>query len=109
MTPSLGPLAVLQAISFFTSDTNYLFEGVYYAPLVFLCGSLLLFCSIASYVMLGPVSLIATVFYLLITLLIVRPAVPQSARAMEWGCLRVDTLPRRVLDGGGGGGGALAA
>ncbi|XP_059524086.1 ATP-binding cassette sub-family C member 11 isoform X1 [Myotis daubentonii] len=66
---SLTHITTGEAISFFTSDTNYLFEGVYYGPLIFLSCSSLLTCSVASYLTLGPTALIATLFYLLILLL----------------------------------------
>ncbi|XP_054566446.1 ATP-binding cassette sub-family C member 11 [Eptesicus fuscus] len=68
---SLTHISTGEAISFFTSDTNYLFEGVYYAPLIFLSGSSLLFCSVTSYLTLGPTTLIATFSYLLVLLLMV--------------------------------------
>lgn len=58
--------ALLQAISFFASDVNCLFEGVYYGPLIWLISSLLIACTATSYLTLGPTVLSATLFYLLI-------------------------------------------
>ncbi|GAB5582248.1 ATP-binding cassette sub-family C member 11 isoform X1 [Prionailurus iriomotensis] len=58
----------LRAIGFFASDVNYLFEGVYYGPLICLICSLLIACTVTSYLILGPTTLSATVFYLLILL-----------------------------------------
>nr|KAF6318133.1 ATP binding cassette subfamily C member 11 [Pipistrellus kuhlii] len=66
---SLTHISSGEAISFFTSDVNYLFEGVYYAPLIFLSSFLLLFCTISSYLTLGPTALISTASYLLVLLL----------------------------------------
>ncbi|ELK29358.1 ATP-binding cassette sub-family C member 11 [Myotis davidii] len=66
---SLTHITTGEAISFFTSDTNYLFEGVYYGPLIFLSCLSLLTCSITSYLTLGPTALIGTFSYLLILLL----------------------------------------
>ncbi|KAI4558949.1 hypothetical protein MJT46_013591 [Ovis ammon polii x Ovis aries] len=62
---SLTHITVGEAISFFTSDVNYLFEGVYYGPLVVLTSSVLTVCSITSCFILGPTALIATLCYLL--------------------------------------------
>lgn len=58
--------AVLQAINFFASDVNYLFEGVYYGPLVWIICSLLIACTVTSYIILGPTVLFATLCYFLI-------------------------------------------
>ncbi|CAK6436569.1 unnamed protein product [Pipistrellus nathusii] len=66
---SLTHISSGEAISFFTSDVNYLFEGVYYVPLLFLSGFSLLFCTISSYLTLGPTALISTASYLLVLLL----------------------------------------
>ena len=57
---------VLQAISFFAGDVNCLFEGVYYGPLICLICSLLIACTVTSYLILGPTVLFATLCYLLI-------------------------------------------
>ncbi|XP_069405894.1 ATP-binding cassette sub-family C member 11 isoform X3 [Ovis canadensis] len=62
---SLTHITVGEAISFFTSDVNYLFEGVYYGPLAVLTSSVLTVCSITSCFILGPTALIATLCYLL--------------------------------------------
>uniref|UniRef100_A0A8D1PCG6 ATP binding cassette subfamily C member 11 n=1 Tax=Sus scrofa TaxID=9823 RepID=A0A8D1PCG6_PIG len=63
---SLTHITMGEAISFFTSDVNYLFEGVYYGPLALLTGFLLLASTIASCLTLGPTAFIATLCYLLI-------------------------------------------
>uniref|UniRef100_A0A8C0QSW6 ATP binding cassette subfamily C member 11 n=1 Tax=Canis lupus dingo TaxID=286419 RepID=A0A8C0QSW6_CANLU len=51
---SLTHITTGEAISFFTSDVNYLFEGVYYGPLIWLISSLLISCTLSSYFILGP-------------------------------------------------------
>ncbi|XP_006882637.1 PREDICTED: ATP-binding cassette sub-family C member 11 [Elephantulus edwardii] len=63
---SLTHISTGEVISFFTSDLNYVFEGVYYGPLAVLACSSLLACGIASYFILGPTGLISTFFYLLV-------------------------------------------
>uniref|UniRef100_A0A8I3WIL0 ATP binding cassette subfamily C member 11 n=1 Tax=Callithrix jacchus TaxID=9483 RepID=A0A8I3WIL0_CALJA len=55
-----------EAISFFTSDLNYLFEGVYYGPLLLLACSSLIISGISSYLIIGQTALIATFCYLLV-------------------------------------------
>ncbi|XP_008700998.1 ATP-binding cassette sub-family C member 11 [Ursus maritimus] len=55
-----------EAINFFASDVNYLFEGVYYGPLVWIICSLLIACTVTSYIILGPTVLFATLCYFLI-------------------------------------------
>ncbi|XP_053762045.1 ATP-binding cassette sub-family C member 11 isoform X2 [Panthera pardus] len=65
---SLTHVTTGEAIGFFASDVNYLFEGVYYGPLICLVCSLLIACTVTSYLILGPTTLFATVFYLLICL-----------------------------------------
>ncbi|XP_040353882.1 ATP-binding cassette sub-family C member 11 isoform X5 [Herpailurus yagouaroundi] len=65
---SLTHVTTGEAIGFFASDVNYLFEGVYYGPLICLICSLLIACTVTSYLILGPTTLSATVFYLLILL-----------------------------------------
>nr|XP_060505757.1 ATP-binding cassette sub-family C member 11 [Panthera onca] len=65
---SLTHVTTGEAIGFFASDVNYLFEGVYYGPLICLVCSLLIACTVTSYLILGPTTLFATVFYLLILL-----------------------------------------
>uniref|UniRef100_A0A2K6UA00 ATP binding cassette subfamily C member 11 n=1 Tax=Saimiri boliviensis boliviensis TaxID=39432 RepID=A0A2K6UA00_SAIBB len=55
-----------EAISFFTSDLNYLFEGVYYCPLLLLACFSLIISSISSYLIIGQTALIATFCYLLV-------------------------------------------
>ena len=88
-------LIVLQAISFFTSDVNYLFEGVYYGPLAVLTCLLLISCSITSCLILGPTALIATLCYLLILPLQVNVFLchpfdvghsPELLGLWNWGC-----------------------
>ncbi|XP_032182404.1 ATP-binding cassette sub-family C member 11 isoform X3 [Mustela erminea] len=63
---SLTHITTGEAISFFASDVNCLFEGVYYGPLIWLISSLLIACTVTSYLTLGPTVLSATLFYLLI-------------------------------------------
>ncbi|XP_043293737.1 ATP-binding cassette sub-family C member 11 isoform X1 [Cervus canadensis] len=63
---SLTHITMGEAISFFTSDINYLYEGVYYGPLAVLTCLLLISCTITSCLILGPTALIATLCYLLI-------------------------------------------
>uniref|UniRef100_A0A2K5PR76 ATP binding cassette subfamily C member 11 n=1 Tax=Cebus imitator TaxID=2715852 RepID=A0A2K5PR76_CEBIM len=63
---SLTHITSGEAISFFTSDLNYLFEGVYYGPLLLIaCSSLIVSC-ISSYLIIGQTALIATFCYLLV-------------------------------------------
>ncbi|XP_037373973.1 ATP-binding cassette sub-family C member 11 [Talpa occidentalis] len=63
---SLTHITTGEIISFFASDINYLFEAVYYGPLIMITCLSLLSCSITSYLTLGPTALISTVCYLLI-------------------------------------------
>lgn len=85
----------MQAISFFTSDMNYLFEGVYYGPLIFLSASALITCCITTYFRLGVTTFIAALFYLLILLLMVTAfltptrcwTLPRTPRAPRSGVL----------------------
>ncbi|XP_045844082.1 ATP-binding cassette sub-family C member 11 isoform X3 [Meles meles] len=63
---SLTHITTGEAISFFASDVNCLFEGVYYGPLIWLISSLLISCTVTSYITLGPTALSATLCYLLI-------------------------------------------
>nr|XP_005908422.1 PREDICTED: ATP-binding cassette sub-family C member 11 [Bos mutus] len=62
---SLTHITVGEAIGFFTTDVNCLYEGVYYGPLAVLTFLLLISCSITSCLVLGPIALIATLCYLL--------------------------------------------
>ncbi|XP_044787151.2 ATP-binding cassette sub-family C member 11 isoform X3 [Bubalus bubalis] len=62
---SLTHITVGEAIGFFTTDVNYLFEGVYYGPLAMLSCLLLISCSITSCLILGPIALIAMLCYIL--------------------------------------------
>uniref|UniRef100_G1LCJ7 ATP binding cassette subfamily C member 11 n=1 Tax=Ailuropoda melanoleuca TaxID=9646 RepID=G1LCJ7_AILME len=63
---SLTHITTGEAISFFASDVNYLFEGVYYGPLIWVICSLLIACTVTSYLILGPTVLFATLCYFLI-------------------------------------------
>ncbi|XP_004371751.1 ATP-binding cassette sub-family C member 11 [Trichechus manatus latirostris] len=63
---SLKHISTGEVVSFFTSDVNHLFEGVYYGPLVLVACSALIACGIASYLILGPTVLIAIFSCLLI-------------------------------------------
>ncbi|XP_069312528.1 ATP-binding cassette sub-family C member 11-like [Eulemur rufifrons] len=63
---SLTHITSGEAINFFTSDLNYLFEGVYYGPLVLLAGVSLVVCTIFTCLILGPTALFATLCFLLI-------------------------------------------
>uniref|UniRef100_A0A4W2C7M1 ATP binding cassette subfamily C member 11 n=1 Tax=Bos indicus x Bos taurus TaxID=30522 RepID=A0A4W2C7M1_BOBOX len=62
---SLTHITVGEAIGFFTTDVNCLYEGVYYGPLAVLTFLLLISCSITSCLVLGPIALIAMLCYLL--------------------------------------------
>ncbi|XP_053438093.1 ATP-binding cassette sub-family C member 11 isoform X2 [Nycticebus coucang] len=63
---SLTHITSGEAINFFTSDINYLFEGVYYGPLLLVAVVSLIVCTISTCFTLGPTALIATFCYLLI-------------------------------------------
>nr|XP_036852416.1 ATP-binding cassette sub-family C member 11 [Manis javanica] len=63
---SLTHITVGEVISFFTSDVNYLFEGVYYGPLSCLIFFLLIACTVTSCLILGPTALFATLCYILL-------------------------------------------
>uniref|UniRef100_A0A8C3VTK0 ATP binding cassette subfamily C member 11 n=1 Tax=Catagonus wagneri TaxID=51154 RepID=A0A8C3VTK0_9CETA len=63
---SLTHFTMGEAISFFTSDVNYLFEGVYYGPLALLTGLMLLASTITSCLTLGPTAFIGLFCYILI-------------------------------------------
>ncbi|XP_046538302.1 ATP-binding cassette sub-family C member 11 isoform X3 [Equus quagga] len=63
---SLTHITTVEAINFFTRDTKYLFEGMYYGPLTLFSGLFLITCNITSCLVLGPTALIATVCFLLI-------------------------------------------
>ncbi|XP_027947047.1 ATP-binding cassette sub-family C member 11 isoform X2 [Eumetopias jubatus] len=63
---SLTHITTGEAISFFASDVNYLFEGMYYGPLIWIICSLLIACTVTSYLILGPTVLSTTLCYLLI-------------------------------------------
>lgn len=87
-------LIVSQAIGFFTTDVNCLYEGVYYGPLAVLTFLLLISCSITSCLVLGPIALIAMLCYLLFLPLQVMslPPIwcwtfPRTLRALELGVL----------------------
>ncbi|XP_032003562.1 ATP-binding cassette sub-family C member 11-like, partial [Hylobates moloch] len=54
------------AISFFTGDISYLFEGVCYGPLVLITCASLVICSISSYFIVGYTAFIAILCYLLV-------------------------------------------
>lgn len=59
-------LAVLQVISFFTNDLTYLFEGVYYGPMIWIAFTTLTASTITTCILLGPTALLATLCYLLV-------------------------------------------
>ncbi|XP_058530423.1 ATP-binding cassette sub-family C member 11 isoform X2 [Ochotona princeps] len=63
---SLTRITSGEAISFFTSDINHLFDAVNFGPLVFISCALLITCTTAAYYTLGPTALIATACYLLV-------------------------------------------
>uniref|UniRef100_A0A2K6ES78 ATP binding cassette subfamily C member 11 n=1 Tax=Propithecus coquereli TaxID=379532 RepID=A0A2K6ES78_PROCO len=63
---SLTHITSGEAINFFTSDLNYLFEGVYYGPLALFAAVSLIACTISICLVLGPTALIAILCYLLI-------------------------------------------
>ncbi|XP_066205688.1 ATP-binding cassette sub-family C member 11 isoform X2 [Saccopteryx leptura] len=66
---SLTHITTGEAISFFTSDVNYLFEGVYYGPLISASVLSLTTCFAASFLTLGPTSLVAMLCYVLVLVL----------------------------------------
>ncbi|KAF6287407.1 ATP binding cassette subfamily C member 11 [Rhinolophus ferrumequinum] len=66
---SLTHITTGEAISFFTSDANYLFEGMYYGPLIFLIVLPLVICCITSYIRLGVTTFVAAFCYILVLLL----------------------------------------
>ncbi|XP_060041586.1 ATP-binding cassette sub-family C member 11 isoform X2 [Erinaceus europaeus] len=83
---SLAHITTGEVISFFTSDINYLFEGVYYGPLFLLASSTLIASSITSYWILGPTAFITTLCYLLIIpmeVLLTRIAINIQKRTSE--------------------------
>ncbi|XP_003792644.1 ATP-binding cassette sub-family C member 11 [Otolemur garnettii] len=63
---SLTHITSGEAINFFTSDINYLFEGVYYGPLLLIAAMSLIACTIATCFILGPTALVAIFCYLLV-------------------------------------------
>ncbi|XP_004690202.1 PREDICTED: ATP-binding cassette sub-family C member 11 [Condylura cristata] len=63
---SLTHLTTGEVISFFASDINYMFEAVYYGPLITITCLSLVACSVTSCLTLGPTALISTACYLLI-------------------------------------------
>ncbi|XP_008065706.2 ATP-binding cassette sub-family C member 11 [Carlito syrichta] len=63
---SLTHITSGEAISFFTSDVNYLFEGMYYGPMLFLACSSVVVCSVFAYFIIGYTAFLATLCYLLI-------------------------------------------
>ena len=78
-------LAVLQAISFFATDIDDLYEGVYYCPMIFICFTTLITCTVTTCLLLGLTGLITTFCFLLVLLLLVRPDAPQNPQG-SWGC-----------------------
>ncbi|KAF6076391.1 ATP binding cassette subfamily C member 11 [Phyllostomus discolor] len=67
---SLTHIGSGEAISFFMTDINYLFEGVYYGPMIFISLTAMVSCSISSCLLLGPTGLITTFCLLLVLLLL---------------------------------------
>ncbi|XP_055992080.1 ATP-binding cassette sub-family C member 11 [Sorex fumeus] len=63
---SLMHISTGEVISFFTNDTSYLFEGVYYGPMIWIAFTTLVASTITTYIILGPTALTATFCYLLI-------------------------------------------
>ncbi|XP_062965991.1 ATP-binding cassette sub-family C member 11 [Cynocephalus volans] len=89
---SLTHISSGEAITFFTSDINDLFEGVYYGPLLLLACLSLVSCTISAYLVLGPTALLATFCYLLVFPLeafLTRMAVKIQGHASEIGDQRI--------------------
>ncbi|XP_036922201.1 ATP-binding cassette sub-family C member 11 [Sturnira hondurensis] len=63
---SLMHISTGEAISFFTTDINSLFEGLYYGPMVIISFTMIVACTIASCLLLGPTALITAFLFLLI-------------------------------------------
>lgn len=63
---SLAHVTTGEVISFFTNDVGYLFEGVFYGPLVWITFTSLISSTITTCIILGPTALTATFFYLLV-------------------------------------------
>ncbi|KAM5262856.1 ATP-binding cassette sub-family C member 11 [Ctenodactylus gundi] len=83
---SLTHITSGEAIGFFASDVTSLCEGVYYGPTLLLTCASLVFCSVATWFILGPTAFIASACYLLISPLqvfLTKMAVKIQDRASE--------------------------
>ncbi|XP_074067504.1 ATP-binding cassette sub-family C member 11-like [Macrotis lagotis] len=63
---SLTHISVGEAISFFASDVNHLFEGACFGPLIFITFATVIAASVSTYIILGPTAFIGITCYLLI-------------------------------------------
>ncbi|XP_043842191.1 ATP-binding cassette sub-family C member 11 [Dromiciops gliroides] len=63
---SLTRISVGEAISFFASDANHLFEGACFSPLIIITLSTVVAASVSTYITLGPTALVGIACYLLI-------------------------------------------
>ncbi|XP_049643353.1 ATP-binding cassette sub-family C member 11 [Suncus etruscus] len=63
---SLMHITTGEVISFFTNDLTYLFEGVYYGPMIWLAFTTLAASTITTCILLGPTALLAALCYLLV-------------------------------------------
>ncbi|KAM5296803.1 ATP-binding cassette sub-family C member 11-like [Glossophaga mutica] len=98
---SLTHISTGEAISFFTTDINYLFEGMYYGPMILITFLAIVACTVSSCVLLGPTGLITGLFFLLVLLLLVRsdaPRNPQRYRGHGLLTLRMVETQRRVSE-----------
>ncbi|XP_024407272.2 ATP-binding cassette sub-family C member 11 [Desmodus rotundus] len=67
---SLTHISTGEAISFFATDIDYLYEGVYYCPMIFICFTTLITCTVTTCLLLGLTGLITTFCFLLVLLLL---------------------------------------
>ncbi|XP_072488242.1 ATP-binding cassette sub-family C member 11 [Notamacropus eugenii] len=63
---SLTHMSIGEAISFFSSDVNSLFEGAAFGPLIIITVGSVIAASVSSYMTIGPTALIGVTCYLLI-------------------------------------------
>nr|XP_020840773.1 ATP-binding cassette sub-family C member 11 isoform X2 [Phascolarctos cinereus] len=63
---SLAHISVGEALSFFASDVNHLFEGACFGPLLTLTLGTIIIASVSTYLTLGPTALLGITCYLLV-------------------------------------------
>ncbi|XP_007474889.2 ATP-binding cassette sub-family C member 11 [Monodelphis domestica] len=63
---SLNNISIGEAISFFASDINHLFEGACFGPLIVITFSTIISASVSTYIILGPTAFLGIACYLLI-------------------------------------------